>query len=205
MRKRFQYAAIGALAGAFGLFGATQGEAQVCIGFGNAPGQLAVGLTTSFPTGGNTFGAEAGYNFAGPISAYAGFTVDTRGDDDVTGAGGGVAFQVPALTAALPAGIQACPTVAIRFANLDVTDQYSIPIGLGLGTTLGLEGAVTVSPYVIPQLSIFRGPDTSDNFFLLEAGALVGLLNNLYAGVQVNRVFREEADSVLGIKVGVTF
>jgi hypothetical protein len=205
MRKTARYALVGAVVGTFGLAGATQSEAQVCVGFPNAAGQLAVGLTTSFPTGGNTFGAEAGYNFAGPLSAFAGLTVDTRGDDDVTGLGGGIAFEVPAIGALLPAGIQACPTVSIRFTDIDVTDAYAVPIGVGLGTTLGLEGALSLSPYVIPQLALLRGPDDDDSFFMLDAGALVGFAGNFYAGAQVNRSFRQGGDSVFGIKVGVTF
>lgn len=204
MKQVAKFAMVGAVVGTFSLFGATEGVAQSCIGFGNGPGQVAVALTTSFPTGGNTFGAEAGYNFA-PLSAYAGFSVDTSGENDRTAAGGGVALEVPGLAAALPIPVQACPTAAIRFDNIDVTDAYSIPIGLGLGTTLGVEG-LSLSPYVIPQLSIFRGAGGArDNIFLLEAGALVGLPANFYAGVQINRLFREEADSVLGLKAGVTF
>jgi len=162
-------------------------------------------LTTSFPTGGNTFGAEAGYNFAGPLSTFAGFTIDTSGADDVTGIGGGVAFEVPAIAAMLPVGIQACPTASIRFANIDATDAYSVPVGLGLATTLGLDGALSLSPYVIPQVAFLRGDGDNDTFFMLDAGALVGLGGNFYAGAQINRAFRQTADSVFGLKIGATF
>jgi len=193
------------VAGTFGLATASDADAQACVGFGNTAGQLAVGLTTSFPTGGNTFGAEAGYNFAGPLSTFAGFTIDTRGDDDVTGIGGGVAFEVPAIGAMLPGDIQTCPTASIRFVDIDFTDAYNVPVGIGFATTLGLDGALAVSPYVIPQVSFFRGPGVDDTFFMLDAGALVGLGNNFYAGAQINRAFRQGEDSVFGIKIGATF
>jgi hypothetical protein len=208
MKQVAKYALVGAVVGAFSLLGATQSQAQACIGFPNTAGQVAVGVTSSFPTGGNTFGAEAGYNFAGPLAAFVGFGIfspDAEGASDITSLGGGVAFDLPALAAVLPAGLQTCPTASFVFDDLDQTDAYSIPIGVGFGTSLGIGDGLAFNPYVIPQLNLYRSPDSNSSDFLLELGGLVTIGNTFYAGATVNRFFVENAESVFGIKLGARF
>jgi hypothetical protein len=209
MKRGMRYALLGAVVGTFSLFSISESQAQACVGFGNTAGQVAAAFTTSFPTGGNAFGVEAGYNFVGPLAVFGGISVNRPDSDlveDFTSAGAGVAFDLPALGAVFPIPVQACPTVAIRFANIDVTDFYSIPIGIGFATTLPVGEALALSPYIIPQINLFRGPGGAGRSdFLLELGALLGFAGNFYAGANVNRLFLEEAESVFGLKIGVVF
>ncbi|MBA4158041.1 MAG: hypothetical protein H0X65_11265 [Gemmatimonadetes bacterium] len=208
MQKITKFALVGATVAALGAINVSSADAQVCIGFPTFGGQAAAAVTTSFPAGGNSLGGEFGYNAVGPLSLFGGASVrqfNEEGVADVTSAGGGIALEVGAIDAALPAGISACPVVAVRFPNIDDTDTYRIPVGLGIGTTLGMNGALSLSPYVIPQLSFLRSPGVTGRDFAVEAGALLNLGRVLYLGATVNRLFLDEEESIFGLKVGATF
>jgi hypothetical protein len=195
--------------GALGLFSATDGDAQVCVGFPTGGGQMAAAVTANFPTGGNMFGGEFNYNFQGPLSAFLGLVyTDPDIGDSRTSVGGGVAFELPALTAALPGGISGCPTVSVVAADVGDTNFLTIPVGVGFGTTLALgEAGLSLSPYVVPQARIRTGSDIdTDVSFLLSGGALVNITPSIYAGGTVNRVFIDTGnDSEFGLVVGVVF
>jgi hypothetical protein len=210
MNKTMKFAMVGAVAGAFSLFSASESEAQICVGFPTTGGQMAAALSANFPTGGNMVGGEFNYNFAAPLGAFVGVTYNNPdAGDATTSLGGGVAFDFPVLTQALPAGIVACPTAAVIVANVEDTGLLSIPLGVGFGTTLALgEGGLSLSPYVVPQLRIRTGGEGVETTtgFLLSGGALINITPSIYAGATVNRVFVEAGDdSLFGLNIGVTF
>jgi hypothetical protein len=82
MKQVAKYALVGAVVGTFGLFGATESEAQACVGFPTTGGQMAFAVTANFPTGGNMFGGEYGYNLPGPLSAFVGLVYTDPDDGD---------------------------------------------------------------------------------------------------------------------------
>lgn len=206
MKQLAKYALVSAVVGAFSLVSATESEAQVCVGFPTAGGQMAAAFVANFPTGGNMLGGEVNWNLTGPLAAFVGVTYnDPDTGDSYTSLGGGVAFDFPALTAALPAGISACPTVSVVAADVGDTEVLSIPVGVGFGTTLALgEAGLSLSPYVVPQVRFVTG-DGGDTRFMLSGGALVNITPSIYAGATINRIFVEGEDSLFGLKIGVVF
>jgi hypothetical protein len=190
---------------------AAEAAAQVCIGFPTARGQGAVAVTANFPTGGNDFGAEAGYHSNPGFAVFGGVNVHSPDEgDNVTSFGGGAAFSLPEVLPQLPTGLYTCPVVSVAVATgggPDDANVTSVPVGVGFGTILPLGQTMTLSPYAIPQFRWKSSGGDSDTDWLISGGAvLVGFLGpRLYAGVTVNRVFIADADSVLGLKFGVTF
>jgi hypothetical protein len=213
MKSVKQFALVGAVIGSFSLFSAADADAQVCVGFPAANGQMAAAFAANFPTGGNMVGGEFNYNFNAPMSAFVGLyhngtNLDTESSN--TSAGGGVAFDFAPLTNALPAGISACPTASVVAANVQDLGVLSVPVGVGFGTTMALgETGFSLSPYVIPQVRFMAGGNLDDvdttARFLLSGGALVNLTPSIYAGATVNRLFVEGIDSEFGLKIGVVF
>jgi hypothetical protein len=86
-------------------FAATENaDTQACIGSPTANGQMAFAFTVHFPMGGNTFGGEFNDDFPGPASVFVGVSsFNPEVEDAVTSVGGGAAFDLAPLTAALPA------------------------------------------------------------------------------------------------------
>jgi len=210
MKTTTRYSLIVAVVAALALMTPKDSEAQICVGFPTSPGQFSAAVNANFPTGGNQFGFDASYNLEAPLSVYAGIIHDDREvGPSVTSLGGGVAFEVAALTDALPAGMSACPTVALNLATAEGLDNVlSIPVGVGFGTTLALGETMTLSPFVIPQFRWTASTDDVDasTDWLLSGGVILGgFLGPMYAGATVNHIFVEGADSVLGFTVGITF
>jgi hypothetical protein len=185
-------------------------SAQVCIGFPTAAGQGAVAATVGFPSGATDFGVEVGYHLQWGVAAFGGASVSsvTRGDN-VTSFGGGAAFAIPELRAALPVGLFSCPVISFNVATGAGLDEnvVTLPIGLGLGTILPLGASLTLSPYIVPQLRwTLAGGDTGPDWIATGGAVLMGFLGpRIYAGATVNRIFIEGARSVLGVKAGITF
>jgi hypothetical protein len=206
MSKISMSATVAAVGLAFVLAAPADADAQVCIGFPTTGGQMAAAFTANFPTGGNTFGGEFNYNFPGPGSVFAGIATQSPENEETrTSVGGGASFELAALTAALPAGISACPVLAVS-ATFQGDDTWtSFPIGVGFGATLPLgEAGLSLSPYVVPQFVIRTGDNSSNDFFL-EGGALLNITPSIYAGATVNRLFIDGQKSELGLKIGVVF
>jgi hypothetical protein len=199
------------LAGALASAPAAEAAAQVCIGFPTARGQTAAAATVGFPAGGRELGVEAGHHAPAGYSVFGGVT-RSRPDagDGVTSIGGGAAFSVPELRAALPLGLFSCPVVSVAVASgagPDGGNVVSVPVGLGLGTIVPLGPTMTLSPYAVPQLRWRRARDETSANLLVGGGAiLVGFAGpRLYLGGTVNRVFVEEAASIFGLKIGLIF
>lgn len=133
-------------------------------------------------------------------------TID--GAENMTVMGADVAYQVPRLleTASV------CPTAGLGYSTYSGLSALSIPLGVGIGTTLPLDesGATTLSPYVTPGLVWSRitidgldGSESSTNA-ALNAGATVGF-DRFLAGAFLGKTFQEGSEAIFGIRVGYAF
>lgn len=202
-----RYLWLTALLAVFGIGTPPQALGQACIGFPNSLGQLSVAATAAFPTGGELVGAEAAYNVSNPLSVYGGVHVESREvGNDILHAGGGLAVDVPLLADPLPAGMSVCPTAAVSVASAEgIDDIVSVPVGIGFGTHLTLGETMTVSPWVMPQIRWKTSGDNTSTDWLVSGGVLLSdFLGPVYVGATVNRIFIDNTESVIGMKLGVT-
>lgn len=193
-------------------------EAQICAGYPTGDRGMYFGARADFPENVDSYGVEANYNFSGPLGVYAGLNVlsaeDDEGDDDdsVDELYAGVAFEAASLGLMIGPRVSACLVGEVRNMSEDDVSYTEIPIGLGIGASLGVPG-IPVSGYVQPQLLISRvsaddlDSETETNFGV-KAGANVGF--GLFSiGGEVRHLFIDEEDLVLrdettfGIRVGI--
>lgn len=184
-------------------------QAQICAGFPSSDRGFYFGGRADFPEGGDSYGVEANYNAAGPLGVYGGVNVlSGEGDDDesLNQYFGGVALEVPSLGMMVGPRVSACGVGEVRYASEDGASLTEIPIGIGLGASLGVPG-VPVAGYVQPQVvfSRFKIEDLdsdSETNFGIKAGANIGF-GLVTVGGEVRHIFRDEADPVFGIRVGI--
>jgi hypothetical protein len=191
------------------LLAATPAFGQMCVGFPTAPGEQALALNFNTLTGGNRYGIDGNVNFADEFSAFGGVSIndpDPENVDNSTSVGVGAAFFATTLGGEDGAGIQACPTASLVFADTDNTDIWSVPVGVGFGTSyqLGESGNTTLQPWILPAIAFSHFEET-DTDFQISLGANVGIGERFFVGGTVNRVFVEGADSEFGIQAGLTF
>lgn len=184
--------------------------AQACIGIPQGTGS-AILASLSFPSNATGFTAS-GVMSAGEslyASANAGVVApDIEGVENMTVLGADVAYEVPSLleTASV------CPTAGLGYSTLGGMSALSIPLGVGVGTTLPMDetGATTLSPYFAPGFVWSRvtvdGVDgsASDTFLALNAGATVGF-GQILAGAFIGKTFQDGAEAVFGIRGGFAF
>jgi hypothetical protein len=201
MRKAFLLAA----AATATLAGSVQ--AQICAGYPSPERSFYFGARADFPEDLDSYGAEANYNLSGPLGVYAGLNIvsaeDDEGDDDALDEYyGGAALEFSSLR--LMAGPQAsgCVVGEVRFIGEDGDSYTEIPVGLGIGATLGVPG-VPVSGYVQPQV-VFSIIDTeilgseSETNFAIKAGANVGF-GLVTVGGEVRHMFLEADEDFSGL------
>jgi hypothetical protein len=203
------------MAAVFGLIAVPEAEAQFCAGYPTMSGQSSLGVKAAFPDRGDIFGVEGSYNMAGPLAVFASFNLLMPADDghdhdhdNVSIFGGGVAYEVGGFIPAIPAGLSVCPVAAVGFSTDHGATTLTVPVGIGFGTVIGAEG-ISVMPYVMPQFVLTRisARDVdvlSDTNFGIEAGFLARFAN-FYAGVTLNRLFVDHADTDFAIRAGLTF
>jgi hypothetical protein len=85
----------------------------------------------------------------------------------------------------------------------------TVPVGVGIGTSIGVAPGMAVMPYVLPQFVLTRASVknvevASDTNFGIEVGA-VTRVGPIFAGVGANRAFVDGSDVDLQARVGVTF
>lgn len=193
-----------------GLLSAGAVAAQVCVGFPTAAGQGAVAATAGFPSGASDFGAEASYRMDRPLSIFGGFNLHRpRAGEGTTSYGAGAAFTVPELRAALPIGIFACPTVNLAVTTGTALEEnvVAVPVGLGVGTIVGLGPTMSLSPYLVPEFRwTFVGEGSTTNWGLSGGAILLGFMGpRIYAGATFDRIFLEGAQAIFGAKLGFVF
>lgn len=213
---------IGTLAVVAALGAAGSAEAQICAGFPTMDRQFSFGAFMGFPEGADARGVEASYNAAGPLSVFGSFTVTSaEEDDDLLGGDevdletfeGGLAFEVPALGRSL-GNVSACPVASFQYTDIEgLATVTSIPVGLGLGTSIPVStGNTSIMPYVVPQVVFTRisadeglglGDESeSETNFGVRGGALLGL-GTLYLGGEVSHLFEDDSDPVFSIRAGI--
>lgn len=184
--------------------------AQVCVGFPTMDRQFSFGGALGFPDGGKEYGVEVSYNLPGPASVFGGMDIyspDGDGDSqDVFFAG--AAFDL--LNVPLGTGgnaLQVCPTAQVGYSSFDDFSLLSVPIGVGVGTTVAITPTAQLMPYVVPQLvmSRFSGDDFDSQTewdFGARAGAVVGF-GMFFVGGELERIFVDGADTSFGIRAGI--
>jgi hypothetical protein len=185
-------------------------EAQVCAGYPAMPGSFSAGANVAMPTGGTSLGVEGSYNYNSPFSSFARFNLvrPEGGGDNQSIIGAGVAYEVTDFVPIIPAWLDVCPVAAVSLSSIDGTTQFTVPLGVGFGTTLPLvAGTVDVMPFVVPQFVVTRasveGVTLSDHNFGIGFGAMARFAS-LYAGVTANKDFVDASDVDLAFRAGVT-
>jgi hypothetical protein len=201
-----------AAAATFALAGSAQ--AQVCAGFPSSERGFYFGGRADFPEGGDSYGVEAAYNAAGPLSVFGGLNVvsaeDTDDDESVNVYRVGAAFELASVGMMLGPQFSVCPTAEVNWASEDDVTLMQIPIGVGIGANLGLPAGPALSAYAVPALVVSRldVPDDSgfddetETDFGIRAGVNVGF-GIISVGGELQHVFVDEADPVFGIRFGV--
>jgi hypothetical protein len=207
----------GILAAAAAVALAAPAQAQICAGYPTGDRGMYFGGRADFPENADSYGVEANYNFSGPLGVYGGLNVisgesdadDEEGLDELYA---GVAFEAANLGLMIGPRVSACLVGEIRNMSEDDVTYNEIPIGLGIGASLGVPG-VPVSGYVQPQLVISRisvddiGDETDTNFGV-KAGANIGF-GLITVGGEVRHLFIDEEDLILrdettfGIRFGI--
>jgi hypothetical protein len=199
-------------------------SAQACLGVPSGAGQTTLSGSVGFPESAKTYGVTASHNFEGPVSVFGNYALTVPDTDllkNVNTFGGGVAADLASVSKSLPAGLSACPTVSLQHLSTELSifgetlkiSNLSVPVGLGLGTTLPLgEGATTLTPYAIPQFIFSRSTakvdgeseSESDTYFGLSAGATLGF-GSVFVGGGVAKLFEDESKAVFQVGVGLVF
>lgn len=191
-------------------------QAQVCASFPTVDRGISLGGRIDFPDNLDSFGVEASYNAAGPLSVFGGLNVVSADVDDSDSQDvffAGLAFETPQIGAILGPTVSACPQARIEYADFDGGSLMNIPVGLGFGATLATSpSGPTISPYVIPQVVFSRfeldddigGGSDSETNFGLRGGALV-TFGMFFVGGEANFLAGDNSDTTLGIRAGVRF
>ncbi len=212
MKKAFLFAAAATVA----LAGSAQ--AQICAGYPSSDRGFYFGARADFPEDLDSYGVEANYNFSGPLGVYAGLNVisaeeEVEGDENLDEYYGGVVLEAPSLGMMIGPRISACAVGELRNISQDDVSYTEIPVGLGIGASLGVPG-VPVSGYVQPQVVFSRfdadDEDESETNFAIKAGAFVGF-GIVTVGGEVRHFFLDDEDltsflrddTTFGIRVGI--
>lgn len=182
-------------------------QAQACLGLPQGSrGGFAFSL--GFPEHGKTYGITGtGSREDGNLYVGASFAISHLDFEEVENeelAGGRVAYEI----SALGPGTSFCPTFGASYAWIeDLLHSWTVPLGLGLGKTMRVEGGETaLTPYIIPQLFFVETSLAhmieNDWYFVLEGGATFSF-TKFYFGGFVSRAFKEGADVLFGAQVGL--
>jgi hypothetical protein len=210
MKNTALRASVFTVAGLAALLAADAAQAQICSGFPAPQQGFYFGGRIDFPPSPlNSLGVEAAYNMAGPLSLFGGLNVLSI--DDADGSTNefrvGAAFELPAVGMAIGPRVSACPVVEARWISEDGTTFMEIPLGFGLGASLGAPVGPDIMGYVIPQLVIARisggGFETeTESNFGLRGGVMVGF-GMFTVGGELQHLFITDADPVLGLRFGL--
>lgn len=189
-------------------------SAQICAGFPISDRGMYFGGRADFPDGGDSFGVEAAYNASGPLAVFGGLnvvSVEDVDDSDTNVYRAGVAFEVASLGLMIGPRVSVCPVAEVNWVSEEDVTLMQIPIGIGIGGSLGIPIGPSVSGYAVPALVITRldvpdddpiFEDQTETDFGVRAGVNVGF--GLFSvGGELQHVFVDEADPVFGIRVGI--
>jgi hypothetical protein len=195
-------------------------QAQICAGYPSSDRGFYFGARADFPEDLDSYGVEANYNFSGPLGVYGGLNVlsaedGEEGEDNSTDElYGGVAFEAASLGLMIGPRVSACAVGEVRNISEDGDSYTEIPLGVGLGASLGVPGvraAGYVQPQVVFSMFDFEGEDIdNETTFGIKAGATIGL-GLVTVGGEVRHLFLDDEDFVgvirdettFGIRVGI--
>lgn len=181
-------------------------QAQVCAGYPSSDRGFYFGARADFPEDLDSYGVEANYNFSGPLGVYGGLNVisaeeEGEDDDSLDELFLGVALEAPSLGLMIGPRVSACGVGEIRNISEDGDSYTEIPLGIGIGASLGVPG-IPVSGYVQPQLiishvSVEDLDSETDTNFGIKAGANVGF-GLVTVGGEVRHIFMDELEDQIG-------
>jgi hypothetical protein len=185
---------------------------QACIGYPQGSAG-ALGASFSFPED------ATGYAMGGMIASQGGglflqgsfgiVAYDVEQVENGKLLGGSVAYEVPSLAP----DVSVCPTAGATFGWVEDLNTWSVPFGIGVGTSLALgrSGDAELTPYAIPQFIYVRESldDVDDS---AESDVFVGLVAGLTLSVDafvvsgaVSKIFEEDVDAMFSVGVGVAW
>lgn len=179
--------------------------AQACIGLPLADGDLWLAgiVSEGDPT---RYGAELTANLSGPLALSLDYL---RAEDDADGytLGARAAYELPYVVPSL------CPTVGVRYSSVPVAGgedatRVAVPVGFGIGKTLPLSPAASLTVFAIPEYSVFVESDGLEDDgggeLGAELGALLGL-GPLYLGasVRVGDAFGADGELLFRVAIGL--
>ena len=210
MTKRHVRTVAFGMAAGLGLL-ASEAAAQACAGFPTAGRESSLGARASFPAEGTSLGVAGSHNFAGPLAVFGSVSLlrPEVGGDDRSIVSAGAAYEVGRFIPAVPSGLSVCPVAGASISTADDATRLTVPVGVGIGTSIGVAPGMAVMPYVLPQFVLTRASVknvevASDTNFGIEVGA-VTRVGPIFAGVGANRAFVDGSDVDLQARVGVTF
>lgn len=191
---------------------ATPLRGQACLGYPQGTtGSLAAEFL--FPEG------ATGYSLVGMAASrgggtyfQGGFGIVDHDDDRIENSKsvqGGVAYEVQALAP----DASVCPQAAAAYSWLGDLNLWSIPFGVGFGSTfaLGPDGGAGLTPFAVPQFLYLRSSlddvedsAVSDVYVALLAGATLNVGAFTLTG-SVSKIFEEGEDAVFGLRVGAAW
>ena len=188
-------------------------HAQACLGTPSQPGSAMVFGGMDMPTDMAVYTVGAGMDFKAPVSLHAALHVwkpDAGDSQNSYSVGGAYRLMEPDG----PSQLALCPVANVEYMSTDGMTAYTVPLGVSLGTQLSLDQqrGISVLPFVAPQLVYSHasfdvlGTNVSDSStdFAIEGGANVAF-QKFFAGVRVQRLFVDGAETVLGLQLGVVF
>lgn len=185
--------------------------AQTCAGYPTGMMGLYFGGRADFPEGASSYGAEAAFNAPGPLGVHGGVNViSPDGEDDSRDFFfGGASLDIASIsTPIVGPSVSVCPVVEAHFSSGDDVSTLDVPVGLGVGASLGIPG-IAAHAYAQPRAIFSRissdNPlldDDSETNFGLKLGGSLGL-GLITVGAELNHVFRDEADPTFGIRAGI--
>lgn len=205
-------------------------SAQICAGFPSAEGQFTAGVGTQFPDG-TSFGEirqfEFGYNVPGPLGVFGALTfvdvdvLDNDDDGDIDddddnianeAIGGGIVYEAFSTGGQGGPTVSVCPLASVTYGFIQRgVRALEVPVGVGIGATLGDADGIAISPVVAPRLvysrliidDAFAGESVSEsdtNFGV--TGDLILSYRAFWVGGTVSHVFVDGADPTFGVRMG---
>ena len=183
--------------------------AQACLGIPDGSRGAFLG-SVQFPENAKTYGVS-GIVGAENSDLYFGggfglTSFDYEGSENLKSFSGTAAVELGSVSPDL----SLCPVVGVGYSWVEDLNVLSVPLGVGLGTTvpLGENGSAGLTPYAMPQFlwerATFMDESDSETYFGVVAGANVNF-DRLLIGAFVTKIFEEGADAVFGIQGGLTW
>ncbi len=180
---------------------------RACIGLPASQGESALMGFIGFPNGGKVYSGTLSLNQARTTLAISASRLepDYAGYSGTTSVGATVTYE-----GTQPGSIaSACASVGYSYQKIGDISLHSVPVGVPIGLSLrDQQGDVTLTPFIIPQLSIAMARYGSRTESDVNPGVSVGAsirVKALLAGASWGKVFTEGSTGEAQVGIGVVF